>query len=180
HHHHGGQDPHVWMDPHNVQAWSAVISTALSQADPAHAAEYQANAARYQAQLEELNGWIAQQVAAIPVEQRQLVTDHESFNYFARRYQFEIVGVLIPSFSSLSEVSAGELATLEQSLSSHAVPAIFIASSINPSLAERIADDIGVQLVTLYAESLSEAQGPAPSYLEMMRYNASAIVDALK
>lgn len=179
-HHHEGADPHVWMAPRNVMVWVDNISTALAQVDAANAAVYQANAAAYKAELSELDSWIEAQVGQLPAADRELVTDHESFNYFAERYGFELVGALIPSFSTLSEASAGELAELEQAIAAHGVPAIFVGASFSPSLAERVAADTGVTLVRLYSETLSEASGPASSYLEMMRYNVGAIIDALK
>lgn len=179
-HHHEGEDPHVWMNPLNVITWVDNIAAALTAADAANAAAYQANAEAYKASLTELDDWITQQVAEVPVNSRQLVTDHESFNYFAQRYGFEIVGALIPSFSTLSEISAGELAELEETITAHNVPAIFVGASINPSLAERVSTDTGVALVILYGETLSASDGPAPNYIEMMNYNVSSIVDALR
>ncbi|MBX3045983.1 MAG: zinc ABC transporter substrate-binding protein [Anaerolineales bacterium] len=179
-HHHEGQDPHVWMNPLNVSVWVDNIAAALSAADGANASEYQANADAYKAHLVELDHWIHEQVAMLPAADRKLVTDHESFNYFAEQYGFEIVGVLIPSFSTLSEVSAGELAELENTITTQNVPAIFIGASMSPGLAERVSADTGVALVVLYGETLSGQEGPAPSYLELMRYNVSSIVDALR
>lgn len=179
-HHHEGEDPHVWMNPLNVIIWVENIAAALIDADAANAADYQTNAEAYSASLNELDGWIAQQVTEVPVNSRLLVTDHESFNYFAQRYGFEIIGALIPSFSTLSEIPAGELAELEETITAHDVPAIFVGASINPSLAERVSADTGVALVILYGETLSAVDGPAPSYIEMMRYNVSSIVGALR
>lgn len=180
HHHHEGEDPHVWMNPLNVSIWVDNITAALVAADGANAAEYQANAEAYKASLTELDGWITEQVGEVPQSNRQLVTDHESFNYFAHQYGFEIVGVLIPSFSTLSEVSAAELAELEGAIAFHDVPAIFIGASMNASLAERVSADTGVALIVLYGETLSTSDGPAPNYIEMMRYNVSSIVSALR
>lgn len=180
HHHHEGEDPHVWMNPLNVSIWVDNITAALIVADGDNAAVYEANAEAYKASLTELDGWITEQVSEVPQSNRQLVTDHESFNYFAHQYGFEIVGALIPSFSTLSEVSAAELAELEGAIASHGVPAIFIGASMNPSLAERVSADTGVALVVLYGETLSTSDGPAPSYIEMMRYNVSSIVTALR
>lgn len=180
HHHHEGEDPHVWINPLNVSIWVDNITAALVAADGANAAEYQANAEAYKASLAELDGWITEQVGEVPQSSRQLVTDHESFNYFAHQYGFEIVGALIPSFSTLSEISAAELAELEEAIAFHDVPAIFIGASMNASLAERVSADTGVALIVLYGETLSTSDGPAPNYIEMMRYNVSSIVSALR
>lgn len=175
-----GADPHVWMNPLNVKIWAENITAALAAADPAHADQYRANAAAYQAELDELEAWAQQQLAQIQVANRQLVTDHESFAYFADRYGFEVIGALIPSLSTVSEPSAGELAQLEDAIEQHGVSAIFISSAMNPALAQRVAADTGVQLVTLYSESLTAADGPAPTYLDLIRFDIEAIVAALK
>jgi ABC-type Zn uptake system ZnuABC Zn-binding protein ZnuA len=82
--------------------------------------------------------------------------------------------------STLSEPSAQELADLQQQITTEGVKAIFVGTTTNPDLAEQIANDVGVQVVLLYAESLSESGGPAATYIDFMRYNVSAIVEALK
>jgi ABC-type Zn uptake system ZnuABC Zn-binding protein ZnuA len=179
-HDHPGGDPHVWTDPDNVSLWAERAAQALSEADPANAATYRTNAAAYQTELAELDGWIQAQVAQIPPEQRRLVTDHETLNYFARRYGFETVGAVIPGFSSLTEPSAQELAALEDAIRGLGVKAIFVDSTVNPALAERVAQDTGTRLVQVYSGSLSAAGGEAETYLDYMRYNTSAIVSALR
>lgn len=179
-HEHEGSDPHIWMNPQNVKVWADNIATALSAADPSSASEYKANAQAYKDELDALDAWAGEQIALIPAEQRVLVTDHEAFGYFAEHYGFDLVGALIPSYSTLSEPSAGELAGLEDAIGTHGVNVIFVSSSVNPALAERVAADTGIVLVQLYAESLSGVDGPAPTYIDMMRYNVQAIVDALK
>jgi ABC-type Zn uptake system ZnuABC Zn-binding protein ZnuA len=173
-------DPHVWLAPANVITWVEVIEHTLSAADLAHAEAYANNAAAYTGELNDLHGWLISTLSAIPAQQRVLVTDHDSFGYFAEAYGFQIVGALIPSYSTLSEPSAGELAALEEAILNYGVQAIFIDSSINPALAEQVAADTGIQLVPLYTGSLSAADGPAASYIEMMRYNGNAILEALK
>ena len=179
-HDHAAGDPHVWTDPKNVSLWAERIVEALSELDPENAATYRLNAAEYQQQLAELDGWIEAQVVQIPPRQRKLVTDHETFNYFARRYGFETVGAVIPGFSTLTEPSAQELAALEDAIRSLGVKAIFLDSTVNPALAERVARDTGTHLVQVYSGSVSEAGGEAGSYLDYMRYNTNAIVSALR
>jgi ABC-type Zn uptake system ZnuABC Zn-binding protein ZnuA len=179
-HDHPGGDPHVWTDPNNVSLWAARTAQALSEADPVNAATYQFNAAAYQKELAELDRWIETQVAQIPPDQRRLVTDHETLNYFARRYGFETVGAVIPGFSTLAEPSAQELAALEDAIRGLSVKAIFLDSTVNPTLAERVAQDTGTRLVQVYSGSLSEAGGEAGTYLDYMRYNTNAIVSALR
>jgi len=179
-HVHEAGDPHVWMDPNNVLHWVEQIERTLSDRDPANAAQYQANAAEYRQALIELDGWIRDQVAQVPYERRKLVSDHRVLAYFARRYQFELVGAAIPSFSTLAEPSAQELAELEDAIGKLGVRAIFVGSTVNPALSERIARDTQIKLITIYTGSLSAPDGPAPTYLDFMRYNVNAIVQGLK
>jgi ABC-type Zn uptake system ZnuABC Zn-binding protein ZnuA len=179
-HEHEGADPHVWMDPQNVKVWADLIATALSEADAANSATYLANADAYKAELDEIDAWAIEQFAHIPEADRILVTDHEALGYFAEHYGFTVIGALVPSYSTASEPTAAELAELEAAVREHGVKAIFVGVNLNSSLAERVVADIGVVLVPLYTETLSEADGPAATYLEMMRYNVAAIVEALK
>jgi ABC-type Zn uptake system ZnuABC Zn-binding protein ZnuA len=176
----GSNDPHSWMNPQNVKIWADNIATVLAEADPANADDYRANAEAYKAELDDLDAWAIGQIALIPAENRVLVTDHEALGYFAEHYGFEIVGALIPSYSTVSEPSAGELAVLETAIQQFGVKAIFLGTSMNPSLAERVAADTGVQLVPFYTEALSDANGLAPTYLDMIHYDVEAAVNALK
>lgn len=175
-----GQDPHVWMDPNNVLVWVDHIEAALAAADPQHAELFAENAEAYRQELRALDQWIVQQVNQVPPERRLLVTDHAVFGYFADRYGFEQVGAVIPGFSTLSEPSAQDLAALEQVITQQGVPAIFVGYSVNPTLAERVAEDTGVRLVPVHTGSLTAADGTAPTYLDFIRYNVEAIVSALK
>ena len=177
---HEDGDPHVWMDPNNVQQWVNHIEQALSEADPANAATYKANAQVYRQALIDLDGWISQQVAQVPQANRKIVSDHVVFGYFAKRYGFEQVGAVIPSISTLAAPSAQELADLEDVIKKLGIRAIFVDSAVNPALSQRIASDTGMQLVPIYSGSLSAADGPAATYLDFMRANVSAIVQALK
>jgi zinc/manganese transport system substrate-binding protein/manganese/iron transport system substrate-binding protein len=176
---HHGVDPHMWMAPLNVAVWAENVAAALVELDPANAAEYQANARAYQQELTELDLWISEQISSVPVEQRLLVADHETFNYLAQAYGLEIVGALT-GFSSLAESSARELAALEDAISALGVPAIFVSTTVPPGLAEQVAADTGVRVVRVYSGSLSAVDGPAATYLEMMRYTISLMVEALR
>jgi manganese/iron transport system substrate-binding protein len=178
--HQNGFDPHTWTDPNNVIVWLNQIENKLCEMDPKNAEIYAANATAYELELQDLDAWIRDQVAQIPEENRKLVTDHTLFGYFADEYGFDQVGALIPSFSTLAEPTAQELVTIENAIHELNVSAIFVGNTVNPSLAERIAEDTGTQLVFVYTGSLSEPGGDAPTYLDYMRYNTNAFVDALK
>jgi ABC-type Zn uptake system ZnuABC Zn-binding protein ZnuA len=177
---HGRFDPHVWLDPNNVARWAPLIAASLSELDPANTASYQENASRYLEDLQALDSWIQEQVSQIPKAERNILSDHLVFAYFARRYDFEQVGAAVPAFSTLAEPSAQELAALEDQIRQGGVKAILVGTTVNPALSERIARDTGIQVVPIYSGSLSPPDGPAPTYLDYMRYNVSAIVQALR
>jgi len=179
-HDHGGADPHVWMTPSNAVIMVQNIENALSALDPANAKTYSDNAAAYTARLETLDGWVQSQIDSIPQEKRLMVTDHNSFGYFANRYGLELVGAVVPAYSASAEPSAQELAQLQDAVVNRGAQAIFVGTTVNPVLAERLAQDTGVQLVPLYTGSLGEAGSGAESYIDFIRYNTTAIVNALK
>jgi ABC-type Zn uptake system ZnuABC Zn-binding protein ZnuA len=179
-HEHAVGDPHTWMNPNNVILWVQNIAAALAQADPANATAYQENAAAYTAELQALDEWICQQVAQISPERRKLVTDHASLGYFADEYGFEQVGLVIPSLSTSAAPSAQELAALQDAIRQENVRAILVGMTVNPTLAAQVAADTGVQLIFVYTGSLSAAGEEADNYLAFMRYNVTAIVNALK
>jgi ABC-type Zn uptake system ZnuABC Zn-binding protein ZnuA len=117
----------------------------------------------------------------VPEARRLLVTNHESFGYFADRYGFQVVGTVIPSVSTGASPSAQQLARLVDRLKATHAPAIFLETGANPQLADQLAQEIGIKIVTdLYTHSVTESGGNAPTYIDMMRYNVQKIVDALK
>jgi ABC-type Zn uptake system ZnuABC Zn-binding protein ZnuA len=173
-------DPHLWLDPNNVIVYVDNIREGLTQFNPDGADVYQANARAYIAQLQELDAWINGQVAQIPPKRRVLVTNHDSLEYFAERYGFKVVGSVINGFSSDAAPSAEQMADLVDRIKLFEVPAIFLDTTDNPSLAQQVASETGVKVVTdLHLESLTEG-APAGSYIDMMRYNVTKIVEALK
>lgn len=177
---HGDTDPHVWFSVPNVITWTHNIETALSGLDPAHAADYADRATAYRAQLAGLDQELRQMVAQIPTDQRKLVTDHRSFTYLAHEYGFEQTGAVINSFSTLSQSSAQSLAALQEQIKSAGAKAIFVGSTVNPALADQLAKDLGIRVVSVFTGSLSPADGPAATYIDFMRFDMSAIADALK
>ncbi len=174
-------DPHFWLNPLLTIHYVENIRDGLIQADPQGKATYTQNAADYIEKLKALDGWIEAQIQQIPAERRKLVTNHESFGYFADRYGLQVVGTLIPSSSSEAAASAQQLARLVDKIRQVQTTAIFLETGANPQLAEQIAKETGVKVVTdLYSHSITPPDGPAPNYLEMMRHNVRLIVDALQ
>lgn len=178
-HEEGGLDPHVWFDPLNMVEWARVVAETLAAADPAHADAYNERARTYSNELQALDSWIHDQVATLPAEQRSLVTDHEAFGYFADRYGFTQIGTVIPGYSTLAEPSAREVAALEDAIRAASVPCIFVGTTIPAGLAEQVAADTGTRIVFLYTGSLSDEDGPAATYVDLMRYDVTMIVEAL-
>jgi ABC-type Zn uptake system ZnuABC Zn-binding protein ZnuA len=174
-------DPHFFMDPIQVIKYVENIQQALSTMDPSGRSEYESNAQVYIQKLRDLDSWIATQVAQVPIEKRLIVTNHESLGYFADRYHFKVVGTILPSASSEAQPSAQQIASLIETIHQTGVKAIFLETGNNTALAQQIAQDAGITVVSdLYEHSLSDLSGPAPTYIDMMKYNTTAIVNALK
>lgn len=174
----GEWDPHVWLDVRNVMVWVENTRRVLSALDPDHADLYAANATAYRQELEALDTWIQEQVTQVPPQNRKLVTNHPAFGYLANRYGFEQVAAVYP-ISPGAEPSAREIAQLEETIRQFGVPAVFAETTVNPKLAEQMARDTGVRLVTLYTGSLGPPGSGAETYVAMMQYNIRAIVKAL-
>ncbi len=174
-------DPHFWLDPNYVVRYVENIRDGLSQADPEGRALYARNAEAYIAQLRSLDRWIAGQVQEIPPGRRLLVTDHQVLGYFAGRYGLRIIGTIVPGTSPEAAPSAQHLAQLVEDIRASGAPAIFLEVGENPQLAQQIAAEAGIRVVSgLYTHSLSGPDGPASTYIEMMRHNTRLIVEALK
>ncbi len=175
-----GVDPHLWLDPNNVIVYVEIIREALTHFDPEGAAVYQSNAEAYVEQLKDLDIWIHEQVAQIPPDRKLLITNHEAFGYFAERYGFTIAGTVIESFSTDASPSAQQMAALIDQIKASGAPAIFLDASDNTALAQQIAAETDVKVVTdLHLESLTDG-APAASYIDMMKHNVTQIVNALK
>jgi ABC-type Zn uptake system ZnuABC Zn-binding protein ZnuA len=174
-------DPHIWHDPRNAKQMVATMLAAFVAADPAGSAIYEANAARYTAELDALDAEIEAKIATLT--NKKLVTNHDAFGYYVDRYGLEFVGSIIPSFESSAEVSAAELADLVDEIETQGVKAIFAESSLPSKVAKTIADEAGVKVVdgegALYGDGLGTAKSPGGTYLAMMRHNTATIVDNL-
>jgi zinc/manganese transport system substrate-binding protein len=170
-------DPHWWHDPVNVEYAITRIRDALAQANGARTAEIDANATRYLATVEAMDAGIRKCFAAVPVGARKLVTDHDAFNYFAKRYDITVVGAVIPSQTTQAQPSAGDVAKLVATIKREHVSAIFPESSINPKLAQAIAHETGATADhTLYGDTLGPAGSPGGTYVSMEVANADAMI----
>lgn len=177
-----GVDPHFFTDPSRMAAVVRGLSVFLQ--DVVEGLDHEALAVAvddYAAELEALDAEVEDLVAAVPVERRVLVTNHEVFGYFADRYGFEVVGAVIPGGTTVESASAGELVELAEIIEHEGVPAIFADTSSSSDLAVTLAAEVGgVNVVELYSESLGEEGSAGETYLGMVRANAFRISEALK
>jgi ABC-type Zn uptake system ZnuABC Zn-binding protein ZnuA len=172
-------DPHWWHDPVNAAAAVEKIRDTLAGAEPARAEAFRANAAAYLAKLEALQDGIAGCFAPIAPSKRLLVTSHDAFNYFAKRFGITVVGAVIPSQTTEAQPSSKELVELAKLVRDKHVAAVFPEESLNPALAKRIAEETGARAdLVLYGDSLGPAGSAGDTYLKMEQANADAMATA--
>ena len=179
----GLYDPHVWFD---VSLWRTavdVVAGELARLDPEHAEGYRRRASEYAAELEELDAWVAESVATIPEEHRILVTAHDAFGYFGRRYDIRVIG--IQGISTLAEAGLRDVERVVDLVVDTGVPAIFVESSVSPRTVEAVraaAANRGHPVALggeLYSDALGAEGTPAGTYAGMVRHNVETIVAAL-
>ncbi len=177
-HSHGANDPHAWQNVANARLYVKAIASGLSEADGGRAEAYQRNAAAYDATLAALDAEIRAAIGAIPRAQRRLLTTHDAFRYFAKAYEVDVLAVR--GVSSDSEPSARQIAGLIRQIREGKVSALFMENISDPRAIQRIAAETGAKIGgKLYSDALSEAGGPAATYVDMMRHNARQIAGAM-
>ncbi len=171
-------DPHAWQSVHNAEIYVKNIVDAFCAADADGCDTYKANGEAYAAKLEALDTEIRAAVASIPEEKRVIITSHDAFGYFQHEYG---VRFLAPEgVSTESEASAADVAALIKQIRDDKASAIFVENITNPRLVEQIAAETGVKVGgTLYSDALSGRDGPASTYIDMMRHNMNTIEDAV-
>ena len=170
-----GPDPHFWTDPARMLDVVDALGVELDEAGIGTP-----GATAYREQLEELDAAMTASFATLPEDRRALVTNHHVFGYLADRFDFRVVGAVIPSGTTLASPSAADLRDLASAIEEAGVPTIFADASQPARLAEVLAEEVDVHVAIrpLATESLT-AEGPASTYLGMMRANTDAIVDGL-
>ncbi len=178
HHHHGAYDPHAWQSVANAEIYVGNIRDAFCAVDEANCATYRTNAAAYLEDLAKLDAGIKARIAAIPEDKRVIITSHAAFGYFGRDYDMTFLSP--QGVSTETEASAaGVVALIEQIRHEH-VAAIFTETISDPRVVEQIAEETGITVSgALYTGALSPADGPAPTYIDMMNYNIDAIGSAI-
>jgi ABC-type Zn uptake system ZnuABC Zn-binding protein ZnuA/ABC-type Mn2+/Zn2+ transport system permease subunit len=176
HEHESESDPHWWHDPRNAEAAVAEIARSLTAADPGNRRSYRRRAAAFEKKLQALDRGIHRCMAQVPAGDRKLVSDHEAFGYFTRRYGIEFVGAVIPSQTTQAQPSAKDVANLTRLIEREGVKAIFPESSVSPKLARAIASQTGASSdYTLYGDSLGAPGSEGGTYLTMEEANADAM-----
>jgi zinc/manganese transport system substrate-binding protein len=173
-----GTDPHAWQDAANAMRYVENIRDALASADPQRAEAYRADASAYLAKLAALDEDIQRAIYAIPKERRRVVSTHDAFGYFAARYGIDFIAP--QGVSTEAEASARDIARIIDAVKQHKVAAVFLENVADPRLTRRIAKETGAKIGgTLYSDALSDAKGPAASYIDMMRHNVKELTRAL-
>lgn len=177
----GAPDPHFWTDPATMLDVVEALEAAATEIDGIDAGQLAEDADAYRAELTQLDAGMLAAFAGIPQERRALVTNHHVFGYLAERFDFRIIGAVIPGGSTLAAPSAADLRDLSNAIEAADVPTIFAESSQPDRLVQVLASEanIKVSVVKLFTESLSKPGDGAETYLEMMRTNTERIASGL-
>lgn len=177
-------DPHIWFD---VALWMEavkIISQALQELDTVHAEEYQQNAEVYLQELHQLDEWVKNEIAAIPEEQRMLITSHDAFGYFGKAYCIEVHG--LQGISTASDFGLQDITRLVNLIVERKVKAVFIETSVAPRSLQAVVEgctNLGYEVNiggTLYSDAMGEPGTPEGTYIGMVKANVNTIVRALK
>ncbi|WKK73100.1 zinc ABC transporter substrate-binding protein AztC [Rathayibacter oskolensis] len=177
----GRPDPHFWTDPARMIDVVDALEPALARIDGVDPEALAASTAVYRDELERLDAEMTAAFAALPERRRALVTNHHVFGYLAERFDFDVVGAVIPGGTTLAAPSASDLADLVDAVERAGVPTIFAESSSPDRLVQALASeaDVRVEVVELFTESVTGPEGGAPDYLAMMRANTQRIATGL-
>lgn len=173
-------DPHVWGSAKNGIIMVEKIRDQLIELSPEDKEIFTANAAQLIRELENLDRWITAAIKTIPPSQRQLVTTHDAFQYYAHAYGLKVVGTLI-GISTEEQPSAQTVKNLADAIKNLQVPAIFAETTINPALITTVAEEAGVKLAPqqLYSDSIGAVGTGGDSYVKMLKENTRSIVESL-
>ena len=177
-HDHGASDPHAWQSLRNAVIYVDNLTLALAKADPENAGTFHRNRTAYVAELQALDAEIRAMFAELPPGSRTIVTSHDAFQYFGRDYDLAFIAP--QGLSTAAEASAKDVARLIELIRGQRIRAVFPENVADPRLLKRIADETGATIGgKLYPGALSDRDGPAPTYLDMMRHNARTLAQAL-
>ncbi len=175
---HGSPDPHAWMNPLFGIEFARNIKTAFIQTDAANASYYEANFENYETQLIDLEQYIRKEINKIPEKQRVLITSHDAFRYFGNQFGVRVESAL--GNTTDAEVQIGDINRLIDVIHETGISSIFIESTINPKLLNQLAQDHGVKIGgKLFGDSVGDKNSGADTYINMLKYDANAIVTGL-
>lgn len=180
HHDHAGEsNPHAWQDLSNAARYVDNIRNALIDIDPDGRSTYQANADQFSKEIGALDAEVRQTFKKIPMDRLKVVTTHDAFGYFGQAYGIAFIAPV--GVNTDAEPSAADIGRIIKQIRREKIPAVFMESISDSRLLERIRQESGARIGgTLYSDALSKTDGPAATYLEMMRHNARTLVKALK
>ena len=171
-HVHGEIDPHLWQDVRNAMSYTELIRDTLIERDPEGAKTYRTNADAYLAELDAVDAYVRDAIAAIPKDRRYLVTTHDAFAYLAHAYGIEIAGFVTPN--PATEPSLADRRKLTETIRNLHVPAVFLEPNLaarSSTLAE-VAKDLRVEVCPIYGDTFD---GTVSTYVELMRFNANSL-----
>lgn len=175
----GKPNPHAWMSPSDALVYVSNIQKAFAKYDPDNAVTYERNATAYKKQIEETLAPIRKVIATIPEDRRWLATSEGAFSYLAR--DFSLKEIYLWPINADQQGTPQQVRAVIDAVRKHKIPAIFSESTISPSPAQQVARETGTKYGgVLYVDSLSEAGGPVPTFLDLLRVTSQTIVDGLK
>lgn len=178
-HDHGPIDPHAFQSVANARVYVKNVADAFCAADAAGCDSYKANADAYTKQLDALEAEVKAAVASIHADKRTVITSHDAFGYFERDYGIDFLAP--EGISTEAEASAADVAQLVRQIREDKASAIFVENITNQRLVEQISSETGLKIGgTLYSDALSDADGPAATYIDMMKNNIGAIKGAIQ
>jgi manganese/iron transport system substrate-binding protein len=174
----GKPNPHAWMSPSDVLTYVENIRAAFAEHDPANAEIYAANAAAYSAEIEAMVQPIRERLSAIPEERRWLVTSEGAFSYLAR--DFGLKELYLWPINADAQGTPQQIRKVIDQMRENGIPAIFSESTVSPNPAQQVARETGASYGgVLYVDSLSDADGPVPTYLDLLRVTTETIAQGL-
>lgn len=174
----GTPNPHAWMSPLNMQIYVDNMVAAFSELDPENAASFAANGAAYQADRQDVQDELVDELSALPETQRALVTCEGAFSYLAR--DAELTEKYIWPVNAEQQATPQQIASTIEFVNENDVPAVFCESTVSDRAMQQVAEATDANFGgTLYVDSLSDGDGPVPTYLELIRYDTTTIIDAL-
>jgi len=174
----GRPNPHAWMSPLEAQVYVANMADAFAELDPGHADDYRANAADYTAELQQVHDELVAALAEVPQDQRALVTCEGAFSYLAR--DAGLTERYIWPVNAEQQATPRQIAAVIDFVRANDVPAVFCESTVSDAPMRQVAEATDAELGgTLYVDSLSEPDGPVPTYLDLLRHDVRVVVDGL-